>query len=466
MRKNIFQYSGLAAAVLLAACTKMTNPTYKSGTAPTLTASATSIAVQPSDSLSTGVVFGWTDPKYAQPFPGPASFTLQIDSSGHNFATPALITVSGVMGDTLTNKAINDIVLGMGGAFGVPFAVEVRVVSSFANNNEPLTSNVLNIQVTPYKTPPKVQPPPSGKLFIVGSAVPDGWNNPVSTTYQQFTQQDSVTYVGNFFLAAGGAYDFLPVNGDWSTKYNVSASGDFSKGGAFQYVTGGGSDIPAPTVSGIYNINVNFQTGIFTVTPVQLYASLWVPGDYQGWTPASAPTMASVNQDGKYEGYVNITTTGGFKLTAVPNWNGIAYGDTATHTGGMSGILSTSGGNMNIASTGLYFLQADTKANTWSATKITEWSVIGDFNNWNADVVMTHNTANGNDNWVASVNIPAAGGFKIRANAAWTIAYGTGGPGGSLSTIGGPNSNIPITAGTHQITFFVNNAGYYSVSIQ
>ncbi|HTJ13413.1 MAG TPA: SusE domain-containing protein, partial [Dinghuibacter sp.] len=441
--------------------TKMTNPTYKAGTAPTLTASATSVAKTPSDSLSTALIFGWTDPKYPAPFPGPAAFTIQIDSAGHNFVAPVILQATpGMLGDTLTSKQINDVVLGMGGSFNTPYSIEVRVISSYANNNDPLTSNVLTIQVTPYKTPPKVQPPTSGKLYIVGSATAGGWSNPVDTVYQQFTQKDSVTYTGNFYLGAGGAYDLLPVNGDWSTKYNVAASGDFSKGGAFQYVSSGGSDIPAPATSGVYTITVNFQTGIFTLTPSQLYDNLWVPGDYQSWTPSSAPMMAAVKQDGSYEGYVNITTTGGFKLTNEADWNGTAYGDTAA--AGMSGVMSTSGQNMNIPSTGWYWLQANTKTLTWSATKITQWGLIGDFNSWNADVVMTYSSTN--NNWTGTITAASAGGFKVRANAAWTLSLGTGGPGGSMTSNGG--GNIPVTAGTHTVTMSLAAAGYYTIIVQ
>jgi hypothetical protein len=196
------------------------------------------------------------------------------------------------------------------------------------------------------------------------------------------------------------------------------------------------------------------------VAATQVYGLLWVPGDYQSWAPASAPNLASINQDGKYEGYINLTTTGGFKLAGEADWNGTNYGDTAA--AGMSGVLSTTGGNMNIASTGYYLIQADTKALTWSATKITQWGLIGDFNSWGADVVMTYNTAN--NNWTGTIVAAAAGGFKVRANGAWTLSLGTGGPAGSLTSVSG--GNIPITAGTHNITMSLAIAGYYTITVQ
>jgi starch-binding outer membrane protein SusE/F len=447
----------------LAACTKVvTNNAYVGhGTAPVANSSATTLAPAVSDSLANAFVLTWTDAKYAAPFPGPALYTIQIDSAGKHFTAPAILTVAGGLWDSISNKTINTIVLEMGGAFNVPYTVELRVVSSYANNNDPLPSNTLTIQYTPYKTPPKVTPPPSGELFIVGSATGSGWANPVSAPTQQFTQIDSVTYKGTFLLQQGSAYDLLPVNGSWSNKYNVaSAQGDFNTGGALQYVTGGGSDIPAPSKTGLYTIIVNFQTGLFTLSLVQPYDALWVPGDYQSWAPASAPMLGSPAQNGQYEGYVNITTTGGFKLTGEADWNGTSWGDTAK--AGESGVLSTTGNNMNISTAGFYLLQVDTKANTWSATKINQWGLIGDFNGWSTDVVMTYDAAN--TCWTGTFTGASAGFFKIRANGAWTLSYGTGGLDGGLTSNSG--GNIPFTAGTNTVQFFaLNSSGYYTVSI-
>ena len=107
---------------------------------------------------------------------------------------------------------------------------------------------------------------------MVGSAMAGGWNNPVPALTQQFTMIDTLTFQGDFYMGAAGAYDLLPVNGSWSVKYNV-ANGSvpgLAAGGSFQYSTGSGSDIPGPAKSGIYHVKVDFQAGIFTVTPVSV----------------------------------------------------------------------------------------------------------------------------------------------------------------------------------------------------
>jgi hypothetical protein len=120
---------------------------------------------------------------------------------------------------------------------------------------------------------------------------------------------------------------------------------------------------------------------------------------------------------------------------------------------------------MNIAAPGTagwYYFLVNTTALTWSATPITQWGLIGDFNGWSTDVVMTYNSGGGY--WTGTFTGAAAGGFKVRANGAWTLSYGTGGPGGSLTSTSG--GNIPFTAGTHTVNFYVNTAGYYNYTIQ
>ena len=64
-------------------------------------------------------------------------------------------------------------------------------------------SNAVALRVTPYVVPPKVMPPTSRMLFLVGSATAGGWNNPVPVPSQQFTRVDSVTYEGTFYLKGG-----------------------------------------------------------------------------------------------------------------------------------------------------------------------------------------------------------------------------------------------------------------------
>src|SRR5579872_2080321 len=145
--KTIFA-AGLAFPLFLA-CSKMTNPYYGNGTTPTLKLSASTITPTPADSLRNVLALSWTNPHYATDS-ATELYTIQIDSSGRNFSHAVSIKVSGALSDSLTAKQINTIALGFGFAYNVAYKVDVRLISSYANNNEQLTSNVITITYTPY----------------------------------------------------------------------------------------------------------------------------------------------------------------------------------------------------------------------------------------------------------------------------------------------------------------------------
>ena len=457
--KNIYKivFNIVMLTLLFAACHKVdVLPKYSNGVAPVISASNAAIAPPTADSLKTAVVFSWSNPKYATDS-STVKYIVQIDSSGRNFSKAVSRTVIGQTSTSYLAKEINAILLGYGFNFGVAYDMDVRVISSYANNNEQYISNVLKIKMTPYKVPPKVVPPSSKTLFIAGSATAGQWNNPVPLPAQQFTQVDSVTYQGTFNLIGGGEYLLLPVNGSWDHKYSVANKGlaGLNAGGDFGYDLS--DNFPGPAVSGLYKILVDFQRGKFTVTPVKTFTSLYVPGNYQGWDPPTAPTIVSVNADGSYQGYINIPTNTNyeFKFTDAPNWNGTAYGD-----GGGGTLVTTGGGNLAFPGAGYFQVKANTANKTW-AVMATTWAMIGDFNSWGADAAMTYDASA--KTWKGTIVVGAAGAFKFRANGNWNLNFGDTGANGSLEEGG---DNINITAGTHTITLDLHIPGNYIYSIQ
>lgn len=458
----------LVMALAFTSCQKVAPlKVYGPGQTPVLSSSVASTTPTPADSLKNIISFSWTNPKYANDSTT-TKYVLEFDLSGRNFSNEQTLTLTGTLTDTLTAKSLNNILLALGFAYNTAYKVDVRVTASYGNNNEQLASNVLTLQMTPYVVPPKVVPPASDSLFLVGSATAGGWGNPVPVPAQLFTRLDSVTYQGTFYLNGGQQYLMLPVNGDWTHKYSVQDNtiAGLSAGGDF------GADLPSnfpgPATTGMYKITVDFQHGKFTVTSVSQYGLLYVPGDYQGWSPSTAPSLGSPKNDGNYEGYVNITTTNGFKFTSEADWNGTNYGDTAAN--GQSGVLSTTGNNLNVPAAGYYKINANTTNNTWSATPITSWSLIGSFaaSGWSNDVDMTYNSSS--NTWTGTITTAAGDQFKFRANHSWTFNLGESGGTGSLvyngDNLGDPTKNFSVPAGTHTITLFLNNSGYYTYMIQ
>jgi len=139
--------------------------------------------------------------------------------------------------------------------------IEVRVVSTIGNAAAPLASNVFKYKATPYEIL-KIALPASGKLFLVGSATPGGWNNPVPVPSQEFTKVGS-SFVLTVNIIGGNSYLMLPVNGDWSDKYGGTGSSNNSNNPMSDDFKRGGSDLLAPAASGLYKITVDFKEGRF-----------------------------------------------------------------------------------------------------------------------------------------------------------------------------------------------------------
>lgn len=313
----------LIAGYFIIACDKKDDLSfYNTGTASTLSVDKNAVTPAPADSGSVALTANWTSPGYAADSSA-VKYILQIDSAGRNFSKAVSKTVSGALTATFTAKELNDIALGYGFAFNTAYAMEMRVVSSYANNNDQKTSNVVSVQYTPYKIPPKVALPASGTLFLVGSATQGGWDNPVPTPAQQFMQVDETTWAGVFKLKAGGEYLVLPVNGDWSHKYSVSdkSVSGLNAGGDFGYDLS--DNLPGPVDSGLYVITLNFQTGKFSVTPYTvgiLPDNLYMVGDATpgGWdNPVPTPSQQFTRLNSS-EFELTIALTGGKNFLMLP----------------------------------------------------------------------------------------------------------------------------------------------------
>jgi hypothetical protein len=206
----------------------------------------------------------------------------------------------------------------------------VRVISSYANNNERYTSNVLTLTMTPYVVPPKVAPPTTGELFLVGDAAQGGWTS-IPVPSQQFAKIDSVTYGGVFQLNATGQYLILPKNGDWTQKYAVpdNTVAGAATGGVFGYYSDAlgnspaGQNFPGPGAAGLYKIILDFQHGKYTVTPYTqtLPDSLFITGDAvpSGWAnpvPVATQAFTRLNSS-EFSLNINFSANGQYLLLPV-----------------------------------------------------------------------------------------------------------------------------------------------------
>jgi starch-binding outer membrane protein SusE/F len=274
---KIFIFSALILSGMWACKKEENRVIFQGGTVPALTASVAdniplSYATQDNEALQ----LSWTNPNY-QFNTGISSlnvnYNVEIDTAGANFTNPnrEVLSLGTDLSRTFTQSAFNDYLLNQLQLKPlISHNIEVRVSAFLVGGAEPLQSNVLKFTVTPFAIPPKVTPPASGHLYIVGSAVSGGWNNPLTDPVtQKFTQISLTDYQLTTPLIGDGEYKFISVNGLWDSDKQWSitteqASGDPSTLSYDLKLNGG--NCRAPLAGGTYKIDVDFQRGKVTLT--------------------------------------------------------------------------------------------------------------------------------------------------------------------------------------------------------
>ncbi len=326
--KQIHKYLALVilAAGVFTSCEKADElSVFGEATAPVLTTPTATVAPPPADSNKVSLILNWTDPKHATD-PKTVKYVIEIDSTTRNFTRAYTRTLTGKLTDSIIAKDLNAVMLAWGFEFNKAYDLDVRVTSSYGNNNEQKRSNILKIRATPYKIPPKVALPAGGKVFIVGGATVGGWNNPVPVPSQELARISETTFGGVFQLTGGQGYIFLPVNGSWDQKYttlNTGAGGDLE--GGFEFRTSGGSDFVSPSASGLYKVTLDFQQGRYKLEPINIVNGLpnnlfivggATPGGWNNPVPTPAQQLTRRNSS-QWDITLNFTTGQAYLLLPV-----------------------------------------------------------------------------------------------------------------------------------------------------
>ncbi|PCH50092.1 MAG: DUF5116 domain-containing protein [Flavobacteriaceae bacterium] len=190
-----------------------------------------------------------------------------------------------------------------------------------------------------------------------------------------------------------------------------------------------------------------------------------VPGNHQGWDPASAPLLAaSAFAQTDYEGYIWLD--GEFKFLAPNETGGFFWGNTDWGDDGTSsGILIDKDGesNANAETAGYYFVKADTNALTYSITSV-NWGIIGAATptGWDSDTDLVYDAATK----TLSVNIDLISGqdFKFRGNNEWgAFDLGTLDSDGLLQ--GGGNLTLNDPSGNYHVVLDLSNPRAYTFTL-
>ena len=443
----------IAAFLFITGCDKADDlPFYNAGKPITLTADPTTVEIT-SDDLESGVVhLEWTNPEFAT-IPANYKYVIEFDTAS-NFATAKTLTQLAMHEKTLTGMELNNMVLQWGVPVDGAKDIYVRVKGSYLNNNDMQVSNAVTLTVTAAAVPFTLISSAEGGL------TPSVANqNDLATTLTWTAPEvPGLTYTYTIEYAAAGT--------DFASVHEIAAGSDLSKdlsnlnvnamAQAVGIANGSAGDVEVRIKAVSNNNQVMYSTPVtLNVTPINMTSYLYLPGDYQGWSPSSAPMLAS-GDGANYEGYVWVPAggSGEFKMTSHPDWDHTNYGGTAT-------TLDPSGGNLVWpAGTGKYYLvKANTQTMTWSATAV-EWGLIGSATagGWDNSTPLTYNPATGK--WEGTVTL-VDGEYKFRANNAWDINLG-----GSLSNLSYNGANIAGSAGTYTVSLDLSTPLNYTATVQ
>ena len=236
-------------------------------------------------------------------------------------------------------------------------------------------------------------------------------------------------------MADGQGFKFHAAgDNDWAV--NRGAEGDTEPavapvGEAFTLVANGKN---ISLSAGTYDVYVSsaFDKVMFMAegeAPAKYGEWIFVPGNHQGWSPATAPALRSENKDGVYTGFVNFN--GEFKFTHVRDWAG-EYNSDHFDTYADGFVKGSAGGNIT-GPVGYYYVIANVPEKKLDAVQVV-WGVVGTAaGSWEVDQDMTWDDAK--KCWTLTADL-VAGEWKFRANDGWDINLG-----GALEdlTMGGGN---------------------------
>lgn len=484
--KHIFKL--LFAAILLTAfgaCKKVADlPHYGNGVAPTLTASTTTIAPTAADSSNTVLTLSWSNPKYATDSTH-QKFVVEMDSAGRNFTHEVSFEVDGPLSVSFTGNQLNNVLAGFGFSPGNPFSIDIRLTSSYANNNEQYKSNVVTVTMTPYVVPITLTPSSTSPIVLnvsnaTDNAISFNWNasgygnNTISYALQLDTAGDNFAHPQTIKYDQKLTSSIL-VNDLNSLAIAAGVLGGSTKNIEFRIASYLGSGYTTPLVnSSVVTINIT------TFTPIP--PTLYIVGDATpgGWNnPVPLPSQQFTRLDAVSYGIViNLAAGKSYLFLPVNGDWGHKYGGASATGGALLADNAVPGSNTPApAASGMYQIVVNFQTGTYTVTPFTmtipsNLYIVGDATagGWANPVPVPSQQFTQIDavSFGIIVDLTAGGSYLfLPLNGDWTHKYGgSSATGGALLADGavpGSNTPAPATSGTYEI--IVNfQTGTYTVT--
>jgi hypothetical protein len=466
------------AGIIFAACKKLEPlPFYKNGNAVELTASATSVAPTPADSLNEVISFSWTTPNYATDS-NTIKYLLQIDSS-QSFATKYTKQVSGALTASLTGKELNSLSLGYGFSLGEAHTLYARLVSSYANNNEQYTSNVVTITVSPYGDSSVLTASATNVTCTLATADENAVDFSWTASFNGYSGE--VTYTLQYDSAGRNFANPKEIIAGVNTYAKSLTQGELNETAINSGVAGGTAGTIDYRIKAVTALGAVVYSNLVSIN-IQSYQStlrFYMPGGYQAatgngndWDPGTAPELIRDLRTGllnnMYYIYIWLPANAEFKFTQGRSWD-INYG-------GSNGNLEKNGGsNLKVDHDGVYRISIDRNTMKYDIQDGRMGFVGGAVGaGWDPPSVFP-NYAMGHaatDLFVGITNF-TVDGWKLIDNDHWndgsnsvseTRSYGSEGGDGSTMVVNGANFPNVTTAGKYRVIWDgrdVDNIKYF-----
>lgn len=218
--------------------------------------------------------------------------------------------------------------------------------------------------------------------------------------------------------------------------------GDDSMTGA---LTNGEAKAGKIAKAGKYKLTINMMDYSYTIEEVNYDPFIYFIGSTDGWKSNDQKLALVDDAKGVYTGYVYLADPNAagfeFKFQRAPgNWDtAIGAGTFVSFAGAAIGVDN---GNLGVnAGEGVYYMDVNLSEGTITATKVETMGMIGGFNNWDGDAVMTWNAE---EYCFEATNAGVtADGWKFRVNGGWDINLG-----GSLNNLTAGGDNLSVAGNT------------------
>lgn len=292
-----------------------------------------------------------------------------------------------------------------------------------------------------------------GDMFTTEDGV-NGWNT--ISDKQTFKHSDKDVYEDPIFTIT---FETTKADQYWKIipKANVDAGNtDASAAGVVGpkvdgedsmtgSLTNGDAKAGKIAKAGKYKLTLNMMDYTYTFEEVKYDPFIYFIGATDGWKSSDQKLALVDEAKGVYTGYVYVADPNGaglqFKFQRVAgSWdNEINAGTFNTFS---DAATTNENGNIGVnAGEGVYYFDVNLGEGTIKATKVETMGIIGGFNNWGGDAVMTWNAK---EYCFEATNVGVtADGWKFRVNGGWDINLG-----GSLNNLTAGGDNITVAGNT------------------